>query len=174
MRWILPLLLLTGCASANRPRASVDVMFRETANINENVIRLTKPGLVTDINGAFKVHSAALMPDRSLSETGHINAGDNRVFAMEFSDYGEIDILRTDDKQVSLRAEFGPDGKVLRALLGAENGVTPAGFGSFENDTFVSGEYELLYEGPEIVVGRFDLQFKANRVRGNFRVPRVR
>ncbi len=114
------------------------------------------------------------MPDRSLSGFGHIGVGDNRVFTMEFSDYGEIDILRTDDKQVSLRAEFGPDGKVLRALLGAENGVVPAGFGSFENDTFVSGEYELLYEGPEIVVGRFDLQFKANRVRGNFRVPRIR
>ncbi|MHC4841591.1 MAG: hypothetical protein ACYTDT_11680 [Planctomycetota bacterium] len=174
MKWLALLLLLSGCAGASSTRTSVDVMFRETASINENVIRLTKPALVTDVNGAFKIHSAALMPGKSLTGFGRIMAGDNSVFSMEFSDYGDIDILRTDDKQVLLRAEFGPDGKVVQALLGAENGIVPSGFSSFENDVFVEGNYELLYEGPDVVVGRFDLTFKANRVRGNFRAPRVR
>ncbi|MDC1142280.1 hypothetical protein OAU50_04250 [Planctomycetota bacterium] len=149
-------------------------MFRETANSDDNIIRLSKPALLTEINGAFDIQSVALLPSRSLSESGHISAGDNRVFSLEFNDYGDIDILRTDDRQVSLRAEFGPDGKVVRALLGAENGVVPAGFSAFENDVFLDGSYELLYEGPDVVVGRFNLTFKANRVRGNFRAPRVR
>lgn len=149
-------------------------MFRETGSLNKGVISLSKPALVNNLNGAFKIHAAALMPDRALNALGHITSGNSKVFILEFTDYGDLDILRTDDMQVSLRAEFGPDGKVLNALLGAENGIIPVGFSAFENDTFISGSYELLYEGPNIVVGRFDLQFKANRVRGNFRAPRIR
>lgn len=165
---------LGGCASPGEGEVRVDVMFRKTGAPESGVVEITSPALVNELNGAFTIESAGWYTGASLDEQGKIKRGDNRVFLLEFMDRGDISLLRTDDQRVSLRAELGPDGKVRTALLGSLTGTVVSGYTASRNDTFESGTWELLYDGPDMVVGRVDLQFRKYRVQGNFRAPRVR
>lgn len=163
-----------GCASTGGGDFVVDVMFRKTGAVAPDVIEITSPGLVNEIHGAFTIEAVGLYAGAQLEEDGRVGLGSNRVFLLEFRDHGDISLLRSDDKRVSLRAELGSDGKVVKALLGSKTGAVVSGFKAEGNDAFESGTWELLYDGPEIVVGRFDLTFEKYRVAGNFRAPRLR
>lgn len=177
MRWmaILPLLFLTACASGGAGNDyAVDVMFRDAGGGDSDTLKLTTPALVSDMNGVFTIHQVAYHPRSALADNGGLVAGTNTVLGVEFTDHGDITVLRTDDVRLSFRAELGPEGKVLRALLGSTDGRVTDGFVTWNNDAFVSGEWELIYDGPELVVGRVDIRFKKYRVQGNFRAPRVR
>jgi hypothetical protein len=149
-------------------------MFRKTGHPVPEVVELTTPALVNEVHGAYTIESAGFYPGNVMQDDGRIVAGEGRVFLLEFMDHGDISLLRTDDKRVSLRAQLGPEGKVERALLGALSGTVVSGFTAEGNDTFESGTYEILYDGPEWVVGRIDLKFKKYSVAGNFRAPRIR
>lgn len=166
---------LTGaCASAGGLEdAEVDVMFRRTEAVSD-ALELTSPALVSKVNGAYEIESIGYRPGSKLGPDGQVQSGENAVFVLGFVDLGDISVLRTDDKQVSLRAEFGPGGKVLNALLGSTSGAVSDGFTSSGNDEFESGSWEVLYDGPDLVVGRFDLKFRKYKVAGNFRAPRLR
>jgi len=170
---ILVCLVLAGCGTT-RVESRVDVMFRKTGAVAEGVLELTTPALVNEVHGAFTIESLGYFPGAALSEDGRVVSGEGAVFALEFVDHGAISVLRTDDKRVSLRAEFGPEGQVTGGLLGSPRGSVSTGFTTAGNDRFKSGTYELLYDGPELVVGRFDVQFEKYRVQGNFRAPRLR
>jgi hypothetical protein len=179
MRRLATLLLtafiaLPACSSTGAGDASVDVMFRKTDVIDEDILELTTPALVNEINGAYEIEGIGYMPGAKLSAGGEVESGDNRVFVLRFVDLGDISVLRTDDKQVSLRAEFGPEGKVVNALLGSPSGAVSDAFVSSGNDVFESGTWEVMYDGPDLVVGRFDLKFRKYRVAGNFRAPRLK
>jgi hypothetical protein len=154
--------------------ANVDIMFRRGDAVADDVLTLSTPALVSEVNGAYEIEGIAYHTGVKLGPDGQIQSGKNRVFSVRFVDLGDISVLRTDDKRVSLRAELGPEGKVINALLGSVSGAVHDGFVSYGNDVFESGTWELLYDGPEIVVGRVDLQFKKYRVKGNFRAPRLR
>lgn len=154
--------------------ARVDVMFRRTGDTAEGVLTLADPPLVNELNGAFTIERIAWHGSAGLEASGAIAAGKNAVFELAFTDHGDISVLRTDDKPLSLRAELGPGGKVLRGMLGSVSGQVADGFLSYRNDEFVAGSWELLYDGPSLVVGRVDMQFRKYRVMGNFRAPRVR
>lgn len=154
--------------------ALVDFMFRKTGAPAPDVLELTTPALVNEVHGAYTIESAGYYPGNVLEDDGRVVKGDGRVFLLEFTDHGDISLLRTDDKRVSLRAQLGPAGKVERALLGAVSGSVVSGFTAAGNDTFESGTYEILYDGPELVVGRIDLKFGKYSVAGNFRAPRIR
>jgi hypothetical protein len=166
-------LATAGCASSS-PDARVDVMFRKTDAVAEDVLELTTPALVNDINGAYEIEGVGYFPSAKLAASGEVESGENRVFVLRFIDLGDISVLRTDDKQVSLRAEFGPEGKVVAALLGSTSGAVNDAFVAYGNDVFEAGSWELLYDGPDVVVGRFDIKFKKYRASGNFRAPRLR
>ena len=170
---LLLLLLLAGCTmtgpGANEPR--IEAMFRVSAE-QEGVFTLSRPALVNELNGVYRVRGVSLQSRAALDESGNVIGGKSRVLVLEFTDLGGVSLLRTDDMDVSLRAELGPKGKVLRALLGRPSGAVHSGFGSWRNDTFVSGSYELIYDGPDVVVGRADLAFKKYQVKVNFRAPR--
>lgn len=170
--WILPL-LIAACAAPGRDDSRVDMMFRDTGATGD-VFTLATPSLVNELNGAFSITDAGWFGRAVLDEAGQVKAGESRVFVLDFIDHGDSPILRTDDKRLSLRAELGPEGKVLRGLLGAAQGRVTDGFGSYGSDEFQSGTWQLLYEGPDLVVGRLDMQFRRYRVAGNFRVPRLR
>lgn len=170
---MLLLCLCAGCAGTSQ-ETRVDVMFRKTGALAEGTLELTSPALVNDLNGAYTIELAGYFASRGLDESGRVVSGGNAVFALEFVDHGDISVLRTDDRRISLRAEFGPGGKVTNALLGSTSGAVEDGFTTAGNDTFESGTFELLYEGPELVVGRFDLKFRKYRAQGNFRAPRVK
>jgi hypothetical protein len=172
---LLSVSALTGaCAtSAGLEDAEVDVMFRRTEAVSD-ALELTTPALVSKVNGAYEIESIGYRPRSKLGPDGQVQAGENAVFVLRFIDLGDISVLRADDKQVSLRAEFGPGGKVLNALLGSTSGAVSDGFTSAGNDVFESGSWEVLYDGPDLVVGRFDLQFRKYKVAGNFRAPRLR
>ena len=173
----LPLVTLAtaGCASGGAlGDAEVDVMFRRTENLTEGVLELTTPALVSKPNGAFQIEAIGYYPGSALTPDGQVTEGDGAVFSLQFVDLGDISVLRTDDKRVSLRAEFGAGGKVTKALLGSSSGAVSDGFVAFNNDTFESGTWEVLYDGPDLVVGRFDLKFAKYRAAGNFRAPRLR
>lgn len=170
---LLLLCLLPGCASTEG-ETRVDVMLRKTGTITDGTLELTSPALVNELNGAYTIHAAGYYAGRGLDANGRVIAGKGAVFALEFTDHGDISVLRSDDRRISLRAEFGPDGKVTNGLLGSTSGAVEDGFTSAGNDTFESGSFELLYEGPELVVGRFDLKFAKYRAQGNFRAPRIR
>lgn len=166
--------LAGACASTGGMEdAEVDVMFRRT-DATSDALELTTPALVSKVNGAYEIEGIGYMTESSLSPAGEVKAGKNTVFVLRFVDLGDISVLRTDDKQVSLRAEFGPGGKVVNALLGSTSGAVSDAFTSAGNDVFESGSWEVLYDGPELVVGRFDLKFRKYRVAGNFRAPRLR
>lgn len=154
--------------------AEVDVMFRRTGSVTEGVLELTSPALVSGPNGAYTIESIGYYPGTELAPDGQVIDGQHAVFTLQFTDLGDIDLLRTDDKRVSLRAEFGAGGKVTNALLGSSSGAVSDGFVAFKNDTFESGSWEVLYDGPDLVVGRFDLKFTKYRAAGNFRAPRLR
>lgn len=170
---LIAALTLPACASSSGD-AKVDVMFRKTDAVAEDILDLTTPALVNEINGAYEIEGIGYFPSAKLAESGEVTSGENRVFVLRFIDLGDISVLRTDDKQVSLRAEFGPEGKVVNALLGSTSGAVSDAFVSYGNDVFESGSWEVLYDGPDIVVGRFDLKFRKYRVAGNFRAPRLR
>lgn len=167
-------LLVGACASGGSREIFVDVMFRKTGAVAPNVVEISTPGLVNEIHGAFTIEAVGLYAGAELAEDSRVARGSNRVFLLEFTDHGDISLLRTDDKRVSLRAELGPDGKVEKALLGSKTGAVVSGFNAEGNDAFESGTWELLYDGPELVVGRIDLKFQKYRVAGNFRAPRLR
>ncbi len=170
---ILSLLLLAGCASeGSRYNPRVDAMFRETGAASDGVLTLSRPSLVNEVNGAYQIHSLSYRSKASLSADGSIESGGNAVLAVEFTDFGAISVLRTDDKDVSLRAELGPKGQVLKALLGSDRGRVSDGFASFGNDAFKEGSWSLLYDGPDLVVGRLDLKFTKYEVAVNFRALR--
>ena len=172
---LLMLMLLPACSSTGAMGdAEVDVMFRPTGNLTEGVLELTTPSLVSKPNGAYKIEAIGYYPGAGLSPDGRVIDGKHAVFSLQFMDLGDIDLLRTDDKRVSLRAEFGPGGKITNALLGSTNGAVSDGFVGFANDTFESGSWEVMYDGPDLVVGRFDLKFTKYRAAGNFRAPRLR
>lgn len=168
------LMALAGCATPGAGEMLVDVMFRKTGAPESGVVEITTPGLVNEVHGAFTIESVGWYTGAELDEQGKIKRGDNRVFLLEFMDRGDISLLQTDDQRVSLRAELAADGKVRTALLGSLTGTVVSGFTASRNDTFESGTYELIYDGPDMVVGRIDLQFRKYRVQGNFRAPRVR
>ncbi|MBZ0135661.1 MAG: hypothetical protein K8I27_04755 [Planctomycetes bacterium] len=169
------LMLVAACASGgSMADAEVDVMFRRTEAVTDGVLELTTPALVSKPNGAYQIEAIAYYPGASLSPDGRIADGTNAVFSLQFIDLGDISVLRTDDKRVSLRAEFGAGGKVTSALLGSSDGTVSDGFVGFSNDTFESGSWEVMYDGPDLVVGRFDLKFRKYRAAGNFRAPRLR
>jgi hypothetical protein len=170
----LAALQLAGCAGSPQANAQADVMFRKTSAMTEGVIELTTPSLVNDIHGAFTIEELGYFTGATLAEDGRVRPGENAVFVLEFVDHGDISVLRTDDKRVSLRVEFGPEGKITAGLLGDRSGVVRSGFTNAVNDTFKEGTWELLYDGPEVVVGRFDVEFEKYRVTGNFRAPRLR
>jgi hypothetical protein len=166
---------LGGCATGDAGfRSNVDFMFRESGVVLPDALTLTSPSLVSELNGAYTIHLVGLHSRSALASDGVLTSGQSRVFQLDFIDHGDISILRTDDKALSLRAELGPDGKVVRALLGGVSGVASDGFKAFANDTFESGTWQLLYDGPDIVVGRLDLKFRKYSVSGNFRAPRLR
>lgn len=167
--------LAAGCSSMEALRdAEVDFMFRQTEATAGDVLELTTPALVSKVNGAYEIEGIGLRERAALTAAGDVEAGQNLVFVLTFTDLGDISVLRTDDKRVSLRAELGPEGKVLNALLGSTTGRVTDGFTSALNDEFESGTWEILYDGPELVVGRIDLKFRKYRVSGNFRAPRLR
>lgn len=178
MSRLLPFLvgfLSVACASApSSGEARVDFMFRRTAAVEDATVTLAQPSLLNELNGAFTIHEVGLHARAALDSGGVMRAGGNRVLGIEFTDHGDISILRTDDKRLSLRAELGPDGKVVRGLLGATAGVVMDGFTAFENDAFESGSWQLLYDGPDLVVGRLDLKFRKYAVSGNFRAPKLK
>lgn len=162
--------LLTGCSSGGEKyNPHVDAMFRETGVRTENVLTMSRPALVNEVNGAYQVNALAYVSRAGLAPDGKVVSGGNAVLTLEFTDLGDIGVLRTDDRDVSLRAELGPDGKVLRALLGSESGHVTEGFTSAVNDAFKEGLWKLLYDGPDIVVGRLDLKFTKYEVAVNFR-----
>ncbi len=167
-------LMLAGCAAPGSGEMLVDVMFRKTGAPTEGVVELTTPALVNEVNGAYSIEAVSWYAGAALSEDGKVTRGDSRVFLLEFIDRGDISLLQTDDKRVSLRAELAGDGTVRTALLGSVTGTVVSGFTAAGNDTFESGTWELLYDGPDLVVGRIDLKFKKYRVAGNFRAPRSR
>ena len=167
-------LATAGCANGGLQDAEVDVMFRRTEAVTEGILELTTPALVNKVNGAYEITGMAIRGGAKLSPSGEVQAGDNRVFVLSFTDLGDISVLRTDDKRVSLRAEFGPGGKVANALLGSTSGAVSDAFVASGNDEFESGTWEILYDGPDLVVGRFDLKFRKYSVAGNFRAPRLR
>ena len=171
---IAALIALPACSSTGAGDAQIDVMFRKTDAVDSDILELTTPALVNEINGAFELEGVGYMPGAKLSAGGEIDSGDNSVFVLRFIDLGDISVLRTDDKQVSLRAEFGPEGKVVNALLGSTSGAVSDAFVAYENDVFESGTWQVMYDGPELVVGRFDLKFRKYRVAGNFRAPRLK
>lgn len=172
---LLAVLALGGCGSTGGLKdAEVDVMFRRTANVTDGVLELTSPALVSKPNGAYTIEAIGYYPGAALGPSGQIEEGKHAVFSLQFVDLGDISVLRTDDKRVSLRAEFGAGGKVTNALLGSTSGAVSDGFVAFNNDTFESGSWEVLYDGPDLVVGRFDLKFTKYRAAGNFRAPRLR
>lgn len=172
---LLALCLLPACGSSGAMGdAEVDVMFRRTEAVTDGVLELTAPALVSKPNGAYEIEAIGYYPGAALGPEGQVVAGDHAVFTLQFTDLGDIDLLRTDDKRVSLRAEFGAGGKVTSALLGSTSGAVSDGFVAFNNDTFESGTWEVLYDGPDLVVGRFDLKFTKYRAAGNFRAPRLR
>ena len=163
-------LLMAGCASGGEKfNPHVDAMFRETGARTENVLTLTRPALVNEVNGAYQVNALAYVRNAALAPDGKVVSGAHAVLTLEFTDFGDIGVLRSDDKDVSLRAELGPEGKVLRALLGDERGHVTEGFVSKVNDAFTEGSWKLIYDGPDIVVGRLDLKFKKYEVAANFR-----
>jgi len=167
--------LLACCALTGSERdASVDFMFRLTGAIAPDVVDLAEPALVNELNGAFTIEAAGLRTRAMLGQDGAIQPGENRVFLLDFIDHGDIAILRSDDKRLSLRAELGPGGRVVRGLLGWPSGRGHNGFLAFENDRFEGGTWQILYDGPDIVVGRLELQFHKYAVSGNFRAPRLR
>lgn len=167
--------LTTACAGSDAMRdANVDVMFRRGDAVGDDILTLTTPAMVSEVNGAYEIEGVAFTSGAKLSPDGEIESGDHRVFSLRFVDLGDISVLRTDDMRVSLRAELGPERVVTHAMLGATSGAVHDGFVSAGNDVFESGTYEILYDGPEIVVGRIDLKFKKYRVTGNFRAPRLR
>jgi hypothetical protein len=166
-------LMAAGCASP-RPEASVDVMFRQTGAVSPGVLELTTPALVSDIHGTYSIERAGFYSRSSLDERGRVVRGSNAVLVLEFVDHGATSLLRTDSKRVSLRAEFGPDGKVVAGLLGSPDGAVASGFTAAGNDPFEAGTWEILYDGPDWVVGRLDIEFQKYRAAGNFRVPRLR
>lgn len=170
---VLPL-LVAACASGPAPEMRVDFMFRTTGAAEPQIVSLASPPLVNEINGAFTLTDTGLYARAVLGDGGRVSPGVNRVFLLDFIDHGDISILRTDDKRLSLRAELGPGGLVVRALLGAVDGQPAEGFTSFENDRFESGAWSLLYDGPDLVVGRLDLKFRKHVVSGNFRAPKLR
>jgi len=174
MLLLLPLLLAACASDSGRADARVDFMFRDTGAVEGNIVNLASPSLVNELNGAFTITDIGFYPRGVLEDSGRIADGANRVFLLDFVDHGDISILRTDDKRLSLRAELGPDGVVVRALLGAAQGQVSDGFVGFENDRFESGTWSTLYDGPDLVVGRLDLKFRKHRVAGNFRAPRLR
>jgi hypothetical protein len=166
----LAALLLAGCASGGEKyNPHVDAMFRETGARTESVLTMSRPALVNEVNGAYQVNALAYVLRAALAPSGKVISGGNAVLTVEFTDLGDIGVLRTDDRDVSLRAELGPDGKVLRALLGSESGHVTEGFTSAVNDAFKEGSWRLLYDGPDIVVGRLDLKFTKYEVAVNFR-----
>ncbi|MBE7491872.1 MAG: hypothetical protein HS108_09000 [Planctomycetes bacterium] len=168
-------LFLAACAGGpGREDACVDFMFRDTGAAEGRILSLASPPLVNELNGAFTITDVGFYPAAELDADGRVRAGANRVFLLDFVDHGDIPTLRTDDKRLSLRAELGPGGAVVRALLGSAQGRVSDGFVDFENDRFESGTWVLLYDGPELVVGRLDLKFRKHRVAGNFRAPRLR
>lgn len=167
-------LVLAGCATPGTGEMLVDVMFRKTGAPTEGVVELTTPALVNEINGAYSIEAVSWYAGAALAEDGKVTRGDNRVFLLEFMDRGDISLLQTDDKRVSLRAELAGDGTVRTAILGSVTGTVVSGFTAAGNDTFESGSWELVYDGPDLVVGRIDLKFKKYRVAGNFRAPRSR
>lgn len=170
--WLWLPLLLCGCAAqGGRYNSQVDAMFRETGG-GEGVLTLTRPALVNEVNGAYQLNSVSYQTRRQLSGDGVIEPGAHAVLAIEFTDFGDISVLRTDDKDVSLRAELGPQGKVVKALLGSERGKVSDGFVAFADDTFKEGTWKLLYDGPDLVVGRLDLKFAKYEVAVNFRAAR--
>jgi hypothetical protein len=175
MRRLIPLILLVlpACTSTSG-ESRVDVMFRRTEAVAPDTLELTTPALVNELNGAYEIEAVGYFPSAKLTASGEVTSGDNRVFVLRFIDLGDISVLRTDDKRVSLRAEFGPEGKVLAALLGSTSGAVSDAFVSSGNDVFESGTWEVLYDGPELVVGRFDIKFTKYRAAGNFRAPRLR
>lgn len=169
------LVTLAGCAGGDRMRdADVDIMFRRTDAVSGDILTLTTPALVSKVNGAYEIEGIAFNTGAALDADGSVTRGENRVFSVRFVDMGDISVLRTDDKRVSLRAELGPDGQVVNALLGSTSGAVHDGFVSYGNDVFENGTWEIMYDGPDIVVGRIDLKFQKYRVQGNFRAPRLR
>jgi hypothetical protein len=170
---LVALLLIAGCANAHSGEMVVDFMFRKAGAPAGDVIELSTPALVNEIHGAFTIELTGYYPGAALDDDGKIVKGDDRVFLLEFTDHGDISLLRTDDKRVSLRAQLGPQGKVTRALLGSMSGAVVSGFTTEGNDTFESGTWEVLYDGPDVVVGRIDLRFTKYSVAGNFRAPRM-
>lgn len=171
---LLPLVVAACATDPGRADARVDFMFRDTGAAEGNILTLASPPLVNELNGAFTITDVGFYPASALDESGRLKSGASRVFLLDFIDHGDIAILRTDDKRLSLRAELGPEGAVTRALLGAPQGQVSDGFVAFENDRFESGTWVLLYDGPDLVVGRLDLKFRKHRVSGNFRAPRIK
>jgi len=171
---LLPLLLAACASDYGRADARVDFMFRDTGAAAGDVLSLAQPPLVNELNGAFTITDVGYYPHAALTESGGVKSGEARVFVLDFIDHGDISILRTDDKRLSLRAEMDPKGVVTRALLGAPQGQVGDGFVTFANDHFESGQAEILYDGPDLVVGRLDLRFRKYKVSGNFRAPRLR
>jgi hypothetical protein len=173
MRWLLllaPLAFVTGCSSGGEKyNPHVDAMFRETGTRTENVLTLTRPALVNEVNGAYQLNALSYVARAALGGDGKVISGSNAVLIVEFTDLGDVGVLRTDDRDVSLRAELGPDGKVLRALLGSDTGHVTEGFTSAVNDAFKEGTWKLIYDGPDIVVGRLDLKFTKYEAAVNFR-----
>jgi len=168
-------LAAAGCGSTGSMHdADVDVMFRRTDAVTEDILTLTTPALVSKVNGAYEIESIAYFPQAALAPDGTVKDGKSGVFTMRFVDLGDISVLRTDDKRVSLRAEFGPGGKVTNAMLGSTSGSVSDAFVASGNDVFESGTWEVLYDGPDLVVGRLDLKFRKYRVQGNFRAPRMK
>ena len=171
----LPAILLGGCNSPGSMQdADVDMMFRKTDAMADDILTLTTPALVNKINGAYEIESMGYFPRGALNTDGTVKQGENAVFVLRFVDLGDISVLRTDDKRVSLRAEFGPEGKVTNAMLGSVSGSVSDAFTTSGNDVFESGTWEVLYDGPDLVVGRLDVKFKKYRVQGNFRAPRMK
>ena len=161
---------LTACSSGGEKyNPHVDAMFRETGARTENVITLTRPALVNEVNGAYQLNALSYISRAALGGDGKVISGNNAVLSVEFTDLGDIGVLRTDDRDVSLRAELGPEGKVLRALLGSDTGHVTEGFTSAVNDAFKEGTWKLIYDGPDMVVGRLDLKFTKYDAAVNFR-----
>jgi hypothetical protein len=152
----------------------VDFMFRQTGAVRSEVLELTAPALVSDIHGTYSIESAGYFSRSALDEYGRVVRGAHSVLVLEFVDHGSTSLLRTDSKGVSLRAEFGLDGRVVAGLLGAPEGAVASGFSAAGNDSFESGTWEILYDGPDWVVGRVNLEFQKYTAAGNFRVRRVR
>lgn len=165
--------LLAGCAAASgRYQPVVDAMFRPTGKGADVSLELSQPSLVNELNGAFTLGSVAWLDHAALNESGRVQSGENAVLMIEFADHGGIDVLRTDDTVVSFRAELGPEGKVIRALLGGEGGRITDGFVSYTNDVFREGSWRAIYDGPDLVIGRIDIEFEKYTAAVNFRVPR--